>query len=322
MHYRNKYYPVIFNNKNFRKDKFTDKYFEESKKKTLPYKKINNIVSDRKIVDFINCPICYSSKIQDLFIKWGFVHSNCKNCDHIFVRNQLNKKTLMKIYDKSLVDNAFIKRRSKISLLTKYWNKVYTKYAELYLKKNSKILDVGCGNGEFLDILKKKFNYEKIFGSGFSSDQKNYLKKLLGNSYFHKMDLNQINKTKIKFDVITFWGVVEHLKNPLETIQMSKKILEKDGMILILVPNLRSRAFKLLGVNTPTLNPREHLHFFTSKSMNYLAKKTNFRIVEFHQELPVIDLMYPYINFNKKVIDEILKKKESYYHVYLLKNKI
>ena len=162
MHHKNKYYPVIFNNKNFRKDKATDKYFEESKKKSLSYKKINNVVSDRKIVDFINCPICCSKKIQNLFIKWGFIHSNCKNCDHIFVRNHLNQKTLMKIYNKSLVDHDSIKRRSKISLLSQYWNKVYIKYTELYLKKNSKILDVGCGNGEFLSILKKNLNL-KIF---------------------------------------------------------------------------------------------------------------------------------------------------------------
>ena len=136
------------------------------------------------------------------------------------------------------------------------------------------------------------------------------------------MNLDQIKKTKNKFDIITFWGVVEHLKNPLEMFQMSKKILKKNGMMLILIPNLRSRAYKLLGVNTPTLNPREHMHFFTLKSMKNLAERTNLKIVNFHQELPVIDLMYPYINFNKEIINEILTKKESYYHIYLLKNKI
>ena len=75
------------------------------------------------------------------------------------------------------------------------------------------------------------------------------------------------NKEKInfKFDLITFWGVLEHLINPLTELKNAEKILETNGKILILVPNYNSKARKILGASTPTLNPREHLHFFSQK---------------------------------------------------------
>ncbi len=318
--YHMKHYPIIVNNKNFRKkNKATVKHFEQSEKDALSFKKKDNLVSDPKIVNFIDCPICGSKNTKDIFIKWGFAHSNCKRCQHIFVKNQLNEKILMKLYDKSLADIFQRERRSKNNSLKSYWDKVYTKYAKLYVNKNTKILDVGCGDGQFIKIVKKKFKNRNVFGSEFSIHTKKSLSKLLGNNFFYKSDLKQIGKKNLKFNLITFWGVLEHLKDPVDTIKSSKKILEKNGKILVFVPNIKSRAFKILGVSTPTINPREHLQFFTESSMKYLSKNLGLKIEKFYQELPVIDLMHPFIQYNKKLLKEIIDKKECYYSLYVLK---
>ena len=45
---------------------------------------------------------------------------------------------------------------------------------------------------------------------------------------------------------------------------------------------------------TPTLVPRDHLKFFSFKSINLLTKN-NLKILYRFQELPVIDLMYPLV---------------------------
>ncbi len=314
------HYPIIVNNKNFRnKNKATVKHFQQSEKDALSFKKKNNLVSDPKIINFVNCPVCNSKNIKDIFIKWGFAHSVCNNCQHVFVRNQLNKKILMKLYDKSLADIFQRERRSKNSSLKNYWDKVYTKYSKLYVNKNIKILDVGCGDGQFIKIVKEKFKNKNIFGSEFSIHTKEPLRKLLGKNFLYKSNIEQIRKKNLKFNLITFWGVLEHLKNPLDTIRSSKKILEDNGKILVLIPNIKSRAFKILGVSTPTINPREHLQFFTESSMKCLTKKSGLKIVKFYKELPVIDLMYPFIQYSKKLLNEIINKKECYYSLYVLK---
>ena len=82
-----------------------------------------------------------------------------------------------------------------------------------------------------------------------------------------------------------------------------------------------SRAYELLGVNTPTINPRAHLNFFTHKSFELMCKNTGFSVIGKYQELPIIDLMYPFIGDEKKEINQILLRDVSYYRAYLIEKK-
>jgi hypothetical protein len=90
-------------------------------------------------------------------------------------------------------------------------------------------------------------------------------------------------------------------------------------MLLILIPNLFSHAFRILGANVPTLNPREHINFFTLKSMLVLADKCGFTLESVSGELPVIDLIYHYVDYSEKLVRQIAEEGETYYRVYLLK---
>ena len=75
----------------------------------------------------------------------------------------------------------------------------------------------------------------------------------------------------------------------------------------------------ILGIGVPTLNPRTHLNYFGKKSMSILCENVGLHIEEYYQELPVIDLMYDYIDYNEQYVKGILDNNESYYSVYILK---
>ena len=55
--------------------------------------------------------------------------------------------------------------------------------------------------------------------------------------------------------------------------------------------------------------------------MNYLCDQIGLVIEDYYQELPVIDLMYDFIIYDDDLVDDILKKNESYYSVYLVGHK-
>ena len=186
-----------------------------------------------------------------------------------------------------------------------------------HLEKTN-LLDIGCGDGEFIKFLKKKKKFN-LFANELASSEGKNLKLILKNNFFDK-SIENINFKKNKFHIITMWGVLEHLTKINLTFKIVKKILEKNGIIFIMIPNINSFAFKLLKEKTPTITPRDHLNFFSLKSIKYICKRYKLKIIHRFQELPIIDLMYPLIKCTKKLNEQIIRKKQCYYDIYFLKN--
>lgn len=125
------------------------------------------------------------------------------------------------------------------------------KYDENYFKtfylnklpndKNCLILDIGCGNGKYLNILKKN-GYQKLYGIDISSEQIELAKKsnLTNVECIDAIDF--LKNVKEKYDVILLIDVLEHLDlNPsIELINLIYKALKKDGKLFIQVPNALS----------------------------------------------------------------------------------
>jgi 2-polyprenyl-3-methyl-5-hydroxy-6-metoxy-1,4-benzoquinol methylase len=81
------------------------------------------------------------------------------------------------------------------------------------------ILDFGCGNGGFLNLIDGKI---KKYGVELNTDCVNYLNKTDIKVY---NSLNQI-EDEIRFDCITLFHVLEHLCNPIETLIEIKKYID------------------------------------------------------------------------------------------------
>jgi SAM-dependent methyltransferase len=311
--------PILVKNKNLRK-KFPiiQKYFQLSLKETDNFPKKNNIIVSKKIVRKIGCSVCQSKKSEDFFVYQGFVHSKCLICSHIYISNPLNENILIESYKSSKTDEAYIKRM-KTKFILNYNNKLYEKYYKIskkYINKNSTLLEVGCGTGQFLKFLVKKGH--NPYASEFIKSSKHLVAKIIDKDRFFFQVKNSDLPFKNYFDFIYLWGVFEHLRFPLNELKIFNKLLKKGGKIFFLIPNLQSRAFELLGMATPTITPKNHLNFFTDKSFNYICKKTGFKVLKKYQELPIIDLMYDYINNEKKEIKKILKEDKSYYRAYFI----
>lgn len=87
-----------------------------------------------------------------------------------------------------------------------------------------------------------------------------------------------------KYDFIIFADVLEHLYDPVEVLQRCKDFLKKDGVILLSVPNMANNNIILNLLRdefeyTPTgLLDDTHIHFFTHKSLNRIAKNLSYGI--------------------------------------------
>lgn len=91
-----------------------------------------------------------------------------------------------------------------------------------------------------------------------------------------KTDLAQINN--LKFDWVMFHHVFEHLDNPHETFKILKRIVKKNGKIIIRIPVLDSYAWEFYKSSWVQLDPPRHYFIYTKKCINYLADKHGFKV--------------------------------------------
>lgn len=105
------------------------------------------------------------------------------------------------------------------------------------MKKNLKILDVGCGSGSLLSFL-DKIGYHNCLGID------PFLKgtiKISPNLLLKKTGFLDVSG---KYDLIMFHHVFEHFISPLETLHHVHDIMSDSGVCVIRIPNVDSYSYR------------------------------------------------------------------------------
>ena len=144
----------------------------------------------------------------------------------------------------------------KKKLIGKYFN-----------KSNGKILDIGCGAGDFLQYMKE--NHWNINGVDTSNKARKIAKKKLN---IKVMDPKDWINNKEKYDVITCWHSLEHVHEPWVYLDKIKKSLTLDGFLIVALPNYQSTDAKIYKEFWAAYDTPRHLYHFTIKSMNKTIK--------------------------------------------------
>lgn len=111
------------------------------------------------------------------------------------------------------------------------------KFASKYVISNLIVLDAACGVGFGTFMLSEKAG--KIFGIDVSQEaieyaKKNYLNK---NIEYKVMDVEKLFFKDNFFDLVISFETIEHIKNPEIFLAEIKRVLKKDGILIISTPN-------------------------------------------------------------------------------------
>jgi len=248
----------------------------------------------------MKCPICNSPKNVKIFLTAN-IHGRhqinsqkidifkCIKCGCVFPNIKVNKNFYKKYYPKNYQtpsDNKYLNR---------IWQIYNCHYKNKLIPENSTLLDVGCGQGDFIKQLPKNIN-----STGIDLNPK------ITNNIIKDDFLK--NKFSTKYDVITFWHSLEHFSNPSKTINKAINLLNKNGLIIASLPNTNSLSFKLGQNNWFHLDSPRHLFLPSDKNIKYLfPKNCQLKIIYFPFEFP-LDLFWSLKKYSYlKIIYPILK---------------
>ena len=264
------------------------------------------IMSNYTISDFeklSKCPWCGSSSRQE----WGlpvadFRSVKCSGCGLIYVQNRLNKKGLEKHYKDYLsgIHQANEEANKKRDLMYKIEFDLIDSCC-----KKGRVLDVGCSGGYFLDHFKR--NGYDCYGVEFGEEA---AKEAMKNYPVYFGDFANL-KIDVRFDLVVFRGVIEHVSNPKAYLEKAIKLLAEDGCIYITsTPNAQSLCCTLFKEMWNQHAPEGHLMHFTPRHFDdfFLSNKFQ-KIAEryFYEETPYSDVQNDVI----KVADAIKRKREK-----------
>ena len=156
-------------------------------------------------------------------------------------------------FDESLIeyDENYQNDQSRSLKFNRHMETVYATIKS-YFPKGSSLVEVGCGKGAFLDIVKKDeyFEYSGYDATYEGSDKRIFSRYLRDGDNLHA-------------DMVVLRHTLEHIKHPQSFLAMLKGVFNEDAMIYIEVPQ-----FEWIEKNKTLFDfTYEHVNYFTSKSL-------------------------------------------------------
>ena len=254
-----------------------------------------------------SCKNCGSKKIKPFIKSFKIPYNLCSLCGHLNgayqdtnnFANQLYNENDGKNYSKNYL-NDYDQRVKEI-----YIPKV--EFLKKVIKKKIKVIDLGCGAGHFVKALEKK--NIKAVGYDTSKQLCDLGNKKLKKNKILPIELNEIYQLSEKeknANTLSLIHVLEHVVEPEKILKSFK--MSKIKYLYLAVPLFSLTTF--IENSFPNIYPRQlsggHTHLYSEKSLKYLAKKYNLKIIgEYWFGTDVPDLMRSLINagniLNKKI---------------------
>ena len=247
------------------------------------------------------CPVCkckisnYVTKItlgipheiaDDISYPDSYNVLQCNNCGMIYADVSLTKDDVEKYYmNCNIYDNISLIKKN---VYDEHYSQVLQKLNDI--SKDANIIDVGCGNGALLNLLKQR-GYKNLCGLDPSESSVKYILDnynidcILGSVY------NLSDNLYEKYDLVIFSGVLEHVLYPDECINNLKKLLKPDGILFLAMPN--AQGFGEYICDVPNYFNFEHINYFTPNTLDTLCRKNNLSRISPDEWLKEVTLTQP-----------------------------
>lgn len=230
------------------------------------------------------CPITGIStdETKEIANIYGAKYVQTPDTGHVYVKNRPSKKSIHDFYlndvtyaatytDKTAAES----RLNAIAVPWLEWTKKV--YFNQYGRYPKKILDVGSGAGHFVEACRR--DGIEANGIELSESSQKFAEEIWGFSLDGRNYLDVYSEYN-GYDLVTFWGLLEHTPNPNEILRVTDELLKHTdaGMVIAKLPRWNSLSSAAQRLNPSTIirhiDPMGHIMLFTDSSaaeMYYLS---------------------------------------------------
>jgi len=147
-----------------------------------------------------------------------------------------------------------------------------------------RLLDVGCGTGEFLRLAQA--DGFRTTGIDVDPEAVAVARRSGVNAFVGSVFDNPLKRAR--FDVITLNQVIEHVQDPVETLASLRGSLTREGIIFLATPNGHSASLRRMGANWIHWHVPYHQHIFTPESLRIAARSAGLELLTQKSRTPLV----------------------------------
>ncbi len=273
---------------------------------------------DKELV--ASCPVCgtTSKTATHQVTIYAAEYVTCSHCTHAYVVNRPSPNALHQFYLSDVnyaatyTDKA--SAESRLNAIAVPWRDWMVQlYQDMYGKLPNKILDVGSGAGHFVEACRR--TGMQADGIELSEASREFAKNIWGIDMDDR-DFTKVDQDYQGYDVITFWGLLEHTPNPKELLATAQRIFAENPntMVIAKLPRWHSLSGFIQNICNDTivrhLDPMGHISCYTDTSAAELYYQSGFSpVAAWYYGMDVYELLMQ-ISHHTKHYESLLETGE------------
>jgi hypothetical protein len=247
-----------------------------------------------ELVEDASCAVCGPAEARPVFEKDGFSYLRCLRCGSIFIGRQLRDEVLEDFWSNAPVVGMWLDvllTPAQLEFDRAKFESALERVEER-LGRTGALLDVGCSVGTFLDVARSR----GWSVSGVEPGRR--ARELARAKYDLHVDEDLDAVAGSRFDLVSFWEVVEHTKQPREVLRQAAGLIADEGIVLALVGgNAGSIANRIMRAASAAFDFARPW-YFTPSSFETLLESAGLRSVEVEGVLQEVDTAVNYLRYD------------------------
>ncbi len=244
-------------------------------------------------MEHVNCNLCGFDDAKVLFRKKDkfritedeFSVVECRRCGLAYINPRPDSHEIGRFYPETYSWRESLEADSGLARALRAAEKAYryhllkdevSKVIKFTGKRSGKVLDLGCGTGDRLDVFRN--HTWETYGIE-TSDSADYAKEHMKLDVL-KGDLFSARFPDHFFDVVTLYHVLEHTPDPLGVCREIRRVLKEDGFLVIQVPNRESFQYGIFKKRWAAFDVPRDLHYFGTRTLCSLLEKAGFVLMK------------------------------------------
>lgn len=223
----------------------------------------------------------------------AFLAKRCRQCQLVYLDPRPSIDDLPRIYPENY--HAFEFSEERFGLIYQVRRKLEARRLLSWcrdLKDDARIIDVGCGDGFHLGLL-REFGRPGWQIEGVDNSDLAVAAATRAGLTVHKGNVEELNLPRASYDMAFLIQTIEHVGDPPVVLEAVRELLRPGGLVVIITDNTDSLDFKLFkGRHWGGYHFPRHWNLFNKQSLRLLAEKVGLEVKTLQTAVSPVNWVY------------------------------